>query len=105
MPRRGADLFTEVVQRDLAGPGPHGAVRGAFRGRGQRRVDGRDGRVQPRSRRDHHRPLSRPGGAGVGAPLPHGSARLRPPDGAWTATLLRAPERRTWRTAWRTQDL
>src|SRR6266481_4019263 len=27
MPRRGADLFTEVVQRDLAGPGPHSAER------------------------------------------------------------------------------
>src|SRR5436309_14390341 len=32
-----------------AGLGPHDAVRGSFRGRGQRRVDGGDGRIQPRS--------------------------------------------------------
>src|SRR5881396_2205433 len=43
-----------------AGPGPHGAVRGALRGRGQRGVDRCHGRVQPRGRRDHCRPLSRP---------------------------------------------
>src|SRR6266436_693786 len=30
--------------------------------------------IQPRSRRDHRRPLSRTGGTGVGAPLPHGPA-------------------------------
>src|SRR5881397_554771 len=49
-----------------AGPGPHDALRGALRGRGQRRVDRCHGRVQPRGRRDHRRPLSRRGGAGVG---------------------------------------
>ena len=31
------------------------------------------------------------GGAGVGAPLPHGPARLRPPDGARSATFLGPP--------------
>src|SRR5207244_3173628 len=41
---------------------------------------------------DHRRPLSRPGGGGGGAPLPHGSAGLRPPDGAWAATFLRGAE-------------
>src|SRR2546422_311228 len=54
----------------------------------------RDGGIQPRGRRDHRRPLSRTGGAGVGAPLPQGSVRLRPPAGARAATLLRAAERR-----------
>ena len=58
---------------------------------------GRDGGIQSRSRRDHRRPLSRTGGAGVGAPLPHGSAQLRPPDGARAATFLRAAERRARR--------
>src|SRR5713101_6269364 len=43
------------------------------------------------------RSLSRPGGAGVGVPLPHGSTRFRPPDGARPATFLRAAERRTRR--------
>src|SRR5438128_16115 len=38
--------------------------------------------------------LFRAHGEGVGAPLPHGSARLRPPDGARSPTLLRAAERR-----------
>src|SRR2546426_9668646 len=80
-----------------AGSGPHGAVRGALRGRGRRRVDRCHGRIQPRGRRDHRRPLSRPGGGGLGAPLPHRSARLRPPDGARPATLLRAAERRARR--------
>src|SRR5437870_6580714 len=32
-----------------------------------------------------------------GAPLPHGPACLRPPDGKWTATLLRAADRRARR--------
>src|SRR5437870_3165345 len=41
--------------------------------------------------------LSRPGGGGVGRPLPQGSARLRPPDGARPATFLRAAERRARR--------
>src|SRR2546425_183697 len=50
--------------------------------------------IQPRGRRDHRRPLSGTGGGGVGAPLPHGSARLRPPDGARAATFLRTAE---WR--------
>src|SRR5947207_1170737 len=72
-------------------------TRGALRGRGQRRVDGRDGRIQPRGRRDHRRPLSRPGGGGIGAPLPHGSARLRPPTGARAAAFFRAAERRARR--------
>ena len=58
---------------------------------------GRVGRIQPRSRRNHRRPLSRTGGARVGAPLPHGPARLRPPDGARSGTLLRAAERRARR--------
>ena len=41
--------------------------------------------------------LFRAHGEGVGAPLPHGSARLRPPDGARPTTLLRTAERRARR--------
>src|SRR5207249_10762493 len=37
------DLASDHLMR---GPGPHGAVRGALRRRGQRRVDGRDRRVR-----------------------------------------------------------
>src|SRR5881628_942476 len=37
------------------------------------------------------------GGVRVGAPLPHGPARLRPPDGTRAAALFRAADRRTRR--------
>ena len=46
---------------------------------------------------DHLRSLSRPGGGGAGAPLPHGPACFRPPDGARPATFLRAADRRARR--------
>src|SRR6266702_3047154 len=56
-----------------------------------------NGGIQPRGRRDHRRPLPRRGGGGAGASLPHGSACLRPPDGARAATFLRAAKRRARR--------
>src|SRR5438874_4279106 len=41
---------------------------------------------------DHRRPLSRPGGGGGGAPLPHGSAGLRPADGRAPGVAFRAAD-------------
>src|SRR6266478_3708059 len=90
------DLASDHLMRDRDLTARY-EVRGALRGRGHRRVDRCHDRVQPRGRRAHRRPLSCPGGAGVGARLLHGSARLRPPDGARAATLLRPAERRARR--------